>query len=566
MNLNAQMKTIKDILDTNKKYVIPRFQRRYSWDKPQLETFFHDIVSLIDKETLETSEYFVGSIVLVEKENRDILDVVDGQQRLTTCTILLSVLTHIFDSLDEESLAQSCYMYVEGKDSNFEPFFKLTNTSSNRFFVKRIQTYKPTYDIDAITEEEKKLLQTYNYFSKMLNEKNIYKFFSSNHNHAHILRSIRDQLIRMKTIYISIDSLDDAYTIFETLNAKGLDLSTLDLVKNKIFSHMKDVHPFDEAQDLWSQIEEVATIMGKKVDLNQVFRHYWLSKHGVVTQKNLYLTFTKTLTPADYYDFLVAFSKSLTDYSKIISPNITDWRFQEEKEVFYSLNALKTFNVSICNSLLLAVLDARERKTISLTDFVNTLELIENFHFQYTAICSFNSASLENKYSQVAIRIRKLEDREQFNAIYNDLKGFYVSKAPSYNQFMNKFRRLKFTSNYTAQKDLIRYYFATLERRMRNTDELTTNNLTLEHISPQAHAVDQVGSVGNLIPLSKNLNQKAATKSLVEKMTEYRESELKVVKLFVDDFEGKDSWEVEDIKKRTTELGKKAYYDIWKLK
>ncbi|NFM11509.1 DUF262 domain-containing protein, partial [Clostridium botulinum] len=92
MNLQAYTRNIRDILDLNRKYIIPRFQREYAWEEAELSTLWEDIFANMNKEksAIKENPYFIGSLVLVGDDSKDSeFEVVDGQQRLTTITILL---------------------------------------------------------------------------------------------------------------------------------------------------------------------------------------------------------------------------------------------------------------------------------------------------------------------------------------------------------------------------------------------------------------------------------------------------------------------------------------------
>ena len=144
MKFSAFPRSIKTILEAERKYIIPRYQREYSWEKEQLEEFWEDInkqIKFNDREYI-ISEYFIGSLVLVGDDELGVeFYVVDGQQRLTTITIFLSVLTQIGKELGDEAFANSCYRYIEGKDSEFKSFFKLINETPKPFFQNTIQYF-----------------------------------------------------------------------------------------------------------------------------------------------------------------------------------------------------------------------------------------------------------------------------------------------------------------------------------------------------------------------------------------------------------------------------------------
>ena len=138
MELHAYTRTISDLFSVKKKYVVPRFQREYSWTKEKVSELWDDIVSNItlnSDDSFTHEEYFIGSLVLVGDDKSVSLQIVDGQQRLTTLTILLAVLCQRFLEIGRENIAQSIYEnYIEGKDDEGNYYFKLDNETPKPFF------------------------------------------------------------------------------------------------------------------------------------------------------------------------------------------------------------------------------------------------------------------------------------------------------------------------------------------------------------------------------------------------------------------------------------------------
>ena len=569
MNLFAYPRTIKDILTLNRKYIIPRFQREYSWEKPEHDVFWDDIVTQIkiaDHE-LKTSDYFIGALVLVGDDSKDIeFLVVDGQQRLTTITIIFSVLTQILKDIDNP-LSQSCYSYVEGKDGDFRPFFKLENENPKPFLQRRIQNFDKELDYTPKTEEERKLLEAYDYYYKCLKEDNLrYDFKEDNKNsvdysYIDLLKIMRDQILSFKTIFITVDNLNEAYTIFETLNAKGKDLETIDLIKNKLFTLLDDSHPTDFAKESWKKIKETLRERDETVNISTFFRHFWISKYAFLTEAKIYDSFQKLVpeTKKDFKDFLQVLIEATEDYTKIISPATTDWREQEAKQVYNSLIALNTFRVSQHRPFVLALLKSYKEKKINITDLREALIKVEKFHFYFTAVCSLRASGLESIYSKSSRDLRSKTDRNSAKAVIKELTDKLANKIPSEDLFVRKFHELKFTDWLTKDKKLIQYIFSYMERKLLNTTELTTNMFSLEHIESQTNLSPWVWKIGNLLPLSSEINSKIGNDNFQKKLLFYKTSELKLTKDFYDKYKSQNDWTELDVDQRTTALATIAY-------
>ena len=205
MDLTSTPKTIDDTLRLYRKYVIPRFQREYSWENEELQTIFDDLVDniYIHDGVLTTNDYFIGSLVLVgdddDTSNIERL-VVDGQQRLMTFTIAFAVLAQKFKDLGEEKLSDKTHLYIMGEDNDGNLYPKLINENPKPFFQRRIQ--KKEIDFDAIPEtlEEKRILYAYNFFEKQLKEVSLLKTIRNNNpssvdiTYLDALKAFRDQI------------------------------------------------------------------------------------------------------------------------------------------------------------------------------------------------------------------------------------------------------------------------------------------------------------------------------------------------------------------------------------
>ena len=139
MEFNTDTTTIKDFLQSNK-FSIPRYQREYSWEKKQLEDFYLDIVSNIGKneEVFKNQDYFFGTVILVgEMKKHDVsIEIIDGQQRITTITIFLSVLSDMLFEYDQK-LSNLLWRYVISEDDNGEKYNVMENETVYPYFQKK---------------------------------------------------------------------------------------------------------------------------------------------------------------------------------------------------------------------------------------------------------------------------------------------------------------------------------------------------------------------------------------------------------------------------------------------
>lgn len=580
MDLHAYTKSISDLLSVNKKYIVPRFQREYSWKKEEVLELWRDLNSSIRIESglCVNSEYFIGSLVLIGQDSSPEMQIVDGQQRLTTITILLSAITQTYLDISQDNLANGLYnQFIEGRDNANQPYFKLINETPKPFFQRGIQNITKEA-MTASNEEETKLIEAYQLFHNALmlsSLKSKFRDFDSitgddDAKHLSLLNALRDQVLSyLKVIYITVTREEDAYTIFETLNARGMSLSAVDLVKNLIFKELNTTHPDDFAKTEWKKIRTSLTSGQNIINLDTFFRHFWLSKYGFTSEGRIYKTFKKkydegNITSSDFLSELVI---NANYYNSIVNPNITDWPQQEEKSIYEGLKALLLFKVVQPRPLLLALKRARIIGTININDHVNTIKLLEKFHFIFTAISSSRASGIDGKYSKTARAIEKCTNRTESLVILQELQTELRAKLPSKEVFERNFKKLWFTNRRSKDKKIIQYIFRTIEKHLRSTNELTTDIITLEHILPQSTvgASAFVGFIGNLLPLDGAINNLVDTDPFPQKIVEFANSELRIVEDFIRLNGTHTNWTETRINAASKNYSDLSYDQVWRI-
>jgi uncharacterized protein with ParB-like and HNH nuclease domain len=240
MDIKPTDKTVKNLLEGGF-FKIPRFQRPYSWDRENVEEFWTDVVVSDDP------DYFIGSFVLYGSgPASDTFLVVDGQQRLTTITLLLAAIRDSLADLKEQALSQGVQGLIERKDINSKNQFVLQSETPYPYLQEYIQKFgKPEVEMD-IGAEEQALKSAYEFLKGQISsaleainlDTTINQEKKAEAKRVRLLQ-IRDKILRLQLISINLDSEDDAYLIFETLNTRGKDLTVSDLVKNHLTRLLK---------------------------------------------------------------------------------------------------------------------------------------------------------------------------------------------------------------------------------------------------------------------------------------------------------------------------------------
>ena len=572
MELHAYTRTISDLFSVKRKYVVPRFQREYSWTKEKVAELWDDIVSNIsinEDSSFNHEEYFIGSLVLVGDDKSTSMQIVDGQQRLTTLTILLSALCQRFVEINRKNLAESIYEnYIAGKDDDGEYYFKLENETPKPFFQVAIQDIDKKQESPSSTEEET-LMNSYHEFYSYTSEGLLTKKFRQTNVddglYEKLLKAIRDQVVKyLKVIFITVGEEDEAYTIFETLNARGMDLSFVDLIKNKVFRSFNTTHPDDFAKTKWKSLRSIIVSRDGVGSLETFVRHWWIARYNYTSADNVYKHFKKLWNNGeiDAKKFLEELVSDVALYVKITSPMLEDFKQQEEKELYKSLVALKIFNVSQQRPFILNLFKARQKKYLGLADVKNVLSFLERFHFSFNAICSMRPSGIEGSYSKAARQLLEATDKHSAKRVIEELVQQLKTRLPDKKRFKEGFSKLKFLKGKTTQKKLIQYIFNYLEVIKQTTNEFKPDRITLEHILPQASSSDDfVGAIGNLLPLGPELNEKAGNKNFLEKIEIYKQSNYLLTQEFTQKLP-KD-WGKKEILSRTKSLAEDCYDSMW---
>ncbi len=573
MELKATPKSLDDVLRLQRKYVIPRFQREFAWETDELQEMYDDLIDNVIylDGVLSTNDYFIGSLVLVGDDDDTFKIerfIVDGQQRLTTFTIAFAVLSQKFKELSQDKLSDITHLNVMGADNDGNSYAKLVNESPKPFFQNRIQRKDIDFTVVPHSSEEKKLLNAYNFFDKQLKETSLLKAIRERNSgmgqvsYVDALKAFRDQLLKCKVIYVTVKSINDAYTIFEVLNAKGKDLSSVDIIKNTIFSILTEKEPLDCASEKWKVIkQEIKKCNG--LDFNTFYRHYWLSKYCLSTHRKLVSNFEKYVpkTIADYTSLVNDMEVASKDYADIVVPDSNRWSQPEDLSIYTSLSAFNIFNVTQIRVFLLSLFDAKRRRVISHKNYKKILTYLEHYHFIFTAVCSSRPSGLERRYSSYARKLRECTDKNQsadcINSLIDDLK----ESLPEYSGFESKFKLITYTSRQEKDKKLVQYILKKIEVNYA-TDELKPNSFTIEHIIPESTAIAVVGEIGNLLPMGENLNNVLENKDFSQKIIQYQKSQYATVKQFVQKYSNLNQWTDEMVQMRTIEIAKILYENI----
>lgn len=550
-------------------YRIPRFQRPYSWDRTNVEEFWNDAV--VENE----AQYFIGNFVVYD--DKTAMGIVDGQQRLTTITLLLCALRDAFQREGFPNLAKGLHSVIERADISDQRFYVLQTETSYPYLQEHVQKLGDKAGVVPDAGPEERLLkEAFEYFQNKVNE--VAGGISGLPNLSETkkkdrikeeLSKIREKILTLKLIFTALENDDDAYVIFETLNTRGKDLTLSDLVKSHLARLLKPANSgVDRAKDKWNTINEAFEASQADLSVSTFIHHFWLSRYEYITEKNLYKALRKRIKKENASPFLDDLVKESAIYRYIHEPSVRRWK-NEELRIRDALAAMNLFRIKQQLPLVLSVMRQYEDGALKTKHVRTILEAIENFHFAFTAIASQRSSGgISMMY---ALAARELHQATSLDAKVRVLQDFQkqklAAKRPQYAEFEPGFGELRYSSQMTKQKSLVRYTLLRIYQKHSNGLPIDPIQATIEHLAAENPAENsglvpnQIASIGNLILVGQELNDKLANKAFADKVKILKEAHVWVDPVILHSTE----WGPDQINERTKELAQDAYNNVWQL-
>jgi hypothetical protein len=559
-------RTMKSLLEGGF-YKIPRFQRPYSWDQENVDDFWSDAIAGDDP------DYFIGSFVLYrESANSDVFMVVDGQQRLTTATILLAAVRNALDSIGETALAKGTQSLIERTDVNNQERFVLLTETSYPYLQEYIQKHGTPQLAKNAGAEEEAIETAFRYLTKQVqavlatvdSDPTILDKKKTAKKRERLL-AVRDNVLRLQLITVELQSEDDAYLIFETLNTRGKDLGIADLVKNLLTRLLKPKNKgVDIARDKWHKILDRFDESAADIDVNSFIYHSWLSRNTYTGKEKLFREIKAKVTQPHASSYLEDLLADSDHYRQILEPNSTNWN-KQEAEILASLRALALFRVAQPLPMILAILRAYRASELSLPKTREVLRSMENFHVQFTALTAQRTGGGTAKmYAAAAQDLTRASSPQQRADAIKTFREKLKARVPVYAEFEAGIGQLEYLSTNTKQKALVQYLLQRLDHELRKGPPVDYTKMTIEHIAPEnpasdALVIDGTGRLGNLLLLDEASNDKVANKPFTEKKKLYEIAAVPLDSTLAD----AENWTATKIDARTKALAQIAYNKVF---
>lgn len=520
IHFNTENRTYRQLLGNGLTYRIPRFQRDYSWGEEEWEDLWVDIQGTLPEDG--ESAHYMGYLVLQTTDNR-VFEVIDGQQRLTTLSLIVLAAMRLLKRLAEEGkspdanrqrLDQLRASYIGYLDPvTLTARNKLTlnrnNDSYYRDYLVPLADRLPQRGFPASTHAMRKAFE---WFERRLRE-HIKNASDPGMALAQFIETMSDKLFF--TVITVADQLN-AYKVFETLNARGVRLSATDLLKNYLFSVLareeETAHELDELERRW---EGIVGRLGSE-SFPDFLRMHWNSRQGFARHSELFKVVRNRIQSREaVFTLLREMDEDIDTYLALTQPEGAQW----PPEWKQSAQELRMFSVRQPYPMLMAA-----KRTLSDSDFGDLLRATVVIAFRYNIIGGQHTGEQERVYHAAALQLHRKE-ATTIAQVLAMLRAIYPSDAAFKSDFAEK--SIKTTQSRNAK--IVRYILCKLERQAGGIEfDPDSSSYTIEHVLPQSpdegwdvfHDRDLdvfVYRLGNMVMLEAGKNKILGNKPYAEK-------------------------------------------------
>jgi hypothetical protein len=462
------------------RFSVPSHQRDYSWSVEEIKELLDDITLAIDN---NASAHFIGLMVFLGSEDKDKLSVLDGQQRLATAVIIFAAIRGWLRQFEEnkqdaDDIQRDYIGRRELGKQDIQPHLTM-NIANNQAFNDLIIKSSSISDIKSALEKMKrrdrnrKLLEATVYIHERIHE--IASKFNTRAESADYLFKLVNfmkEKVGVVTLFVPTDEM--AYTMFETLNDRGLELSPLDLVKNHVFKWAAGHSPerLKSMEARWIQMMQ--TLSATRAD--HFLKAFWTSRYGRIRTRNLFSSFKKQYdTAAKSNELSIDMLAASEHYAALEIADDPVWAQHSEKTRAL-VRSLKTVGSQQIHPVMLAALAKMPTAEVE-----KLLALLEVCIVRYLLIGGGNTGRFETTCAILARKIYAQEVKSALSA-FTDLKEVY----PIDEEFKRTFALKEEDNNQRAQYFLRRIEIERIRKDAgKMPGELEPGKaLTVEHIMP----------------------------------------------------------------------------------
>ncbi len=542
--MEASVIRLVELLGDARQYLVPLFQRPYSWERQEWQTLWNDITDLCEAQN--PRPHFFGAVVLIPArsvpEGVTKYSLIDGQQRYTTISILFAALRQVALQRGEERLAEEIYKrflineFAEGND-----YFKLLPTQGDR------EPYRNIILGEIPNNDDSRLAKAYRYFESEIRKSGLE------------LRKIKDVVERsLSIVRVLLDEKEDPYVVFESLNAKGRSLSQADLIRNYFLMKIHTNKQEEIYSTFWRPMEET---LGEE-NLTEFMRHYLMMRRGDFVKKGeVYYNLRDYVEKENAVEALKTLSRFSTYYAKIL-----ELVSESDQAIARAIHRLNRLDVTTAYPFLLACYEDYIHQTLSSKEFLEVLKVLENFIVR-RFVCNVPTRNFNKIFASLYQEVVEASLRPFVESVKDILerRGY-----PKDYEFERNLREAKLYGS-GDRKEKTKFILETLEESFRHEEQVNLEELRIEHVMPQTltpwwemHLGENfefihetlLDTLGNLT--LTGYNSELSNSNFEEKKSWYRDSHLELNTYFSEI----ETWREADIKLRAQELAKRCL-NIW---
>lgn len=557
MDLKADRQNLNQLFGAKGiQFQVPPYQRPYAWEAEQIDDLWEDLVSTLGE------GHFLGTIVL-NNEDEDRPQIIDGQQRLTTVMVLLALLRDEYDRLDSKFAGRVQDLLIADAYADGDARYRLRVGEKNwrafRDFVYREKDDEARVRVDETVKHDpggwnRRLFENARRLADRLAE---WLPETKSEREAR-LEELETALVkRLQVVAIRVGNVGDAFLLFETLNDRGLQLSAADLLKNHLLAQVGKKGDEASVREAAAEWDGLVDDLGSDVDVTRFLRHFLLIRYPKVRKDDIFDRFKSQASESGPRAML----HDLRQYGRLYGEFEDPSRVQDE-EVRQALEDLKTLRAVTCYTALMPA-----RRFLSSEDFTRFARLAEVLTYRYSTIASRDAKDLERIYHRAAKLLAESE-----GANLEEARQELIAAMPDSEIFVRSFMDQRMGRQY-----VVRYTLGRIEERLsdENEKEFRANKkVHIEHIMPQTlsdawvdalgdRVIDHAAAVdlwGNLTLLYYKMNIRARNDSFATKQEYYAKSAVTLTRQLCEEPE----WTIDSIHARQRWLAELADR-IWSI-
>lgn len=547
------------LLNGTKQFLIPIFQRTYSWKEENCEQLFRDVIRVGESQYLDS--HFIGSVVTIpDHEGQASLSrfqVIDGQQRLTTITLFILAIIAKAKSLNKQAIGGAI---LEGISENY--LINRHYQGENRYRLVLTQGDFPA--LSALIENHEipqnaseKVLQNYQLFCDLLDsEEKIETAFKG--------------LLKLKVVDVTLHpNQDDPQAIFESLNSTGVDLSQADLIRN--FVLMRQTHGVQTElyQRYWFPMEQLfAKHEGTRFDrFMQDFLTLYTQSNTQVKSRDVYPLFKQWFLEQQHANEQTAQALMDTLYQAAKYYAAFSLLAEQDAELYTAFKDLRTL-VEVASPTIMQLYQCYTAQTLSKTEFIDAVRFLESYILR-RLVCDMQTRSLGNTFATLA---QKVDAQKPFESLLVALARFSKnSRYPSDREFQEALIHKEL-----YESRICHYVLEKLENT-NSKEQLNTQNLTIEHIMPRNENMRKTWQAmlgDNWQAIHQTWLHRIGNLTLTGYNSEYSDKDFATKKTTANGFDtsplrlnkelkATNSWTLEQMQKRGERLSKEAL-KVWR--